>query len=60
MKDIVSLIEDGDTCGFCERPWDKCCCKELFEDDYWGDDTPDYDRREGPRYFDYYYDHRQG
>ncbi len=37
MKDLVSLLEAGDTCGYCERSWGKCDCLSKFGDDYWGD-----------------------
>ena len=43
MKDLVSLFEDGERCGYCQEFWQNCKCRELFGDDYWGDyNTPEY------------------
>ncbi len=48
MQDLVSLIEAGDKCGYCERPWHKCKCQDRMGDDIWGDD--EYDHREYDRF----------
>ncbi len=38
MKDLVSLFEEGERCGYCQEFWQNCKCRELFGDDYGGDD----------------------
>ncbi len=38
MKDLVSLLEDGDRCGYCQEFWQNCKCLENFGDDFFGDD----------------------
>lgn len=47
MKDLVSLMEEGDKCGYCQEFWHKCRCLEKMGDDIWGDDYHDY-REEAP------------
>ncbi len=42
MKDLVSLFEEGDRCGYCQEFWHNCKCLQNFGDDLWGDDYPDY------------------
>ncbi len=41
MKDLVSIFEEGERCGYCQEFWQNCKCLENFGDDFWGD-TPDY------------------